>query len=243
MSLVATASEWTNDNQTRKRQSTMRKTVKIRPYNDSTGDMDPDEYVSTSENYQNLQSSSPPTISDIQTSNTEKSSRVNEMLNKITSFNSENDGNKLADFQPLQHGNLTNTREPSKDANSYKTTQPSRNLDPSELLPQTLTRSSGSGEYLANASKNDYSNYKETYENSTKSFQNQPYYSKMGIGATTGSGDEKITEKINYMIHLLEENQMEKTAHITEEFLLYLFLGIFVIFTVDSFTRAGKYVR
>jgi hypothetical protein len=50
-------------------------------------------------------------------------------------------------------------------------------------------------------------------------------------------------EKINYMIHLLEEQQMEKTANITEEFILYIFLGVFVIFTVDSFTRVGKYVR
>ena len=65
----------------------------------------------------------------------------------------------------------------------------------------------------------------------------------MGIGATGNYGDDKLIEKINYMIHLLEENQVEKTANITEEFLLYLFLGIFVIFTVDSFTRAGKYVR
>ena len=50
-------------------------------------------------------------------------------------------------------------------------------------------------------------------------------------------------EKINYMIHILEEQQTEKTDNITEEFLLYTFLGIFVIFVVDSFARAGKYTR
>ena len=58
-----------------------------------------------------------------------------------------------------------------------------------------------------------------------------------------GIGDDRLMEKINYMIHMLEEQQMEKTSNITEEFILYTFLGIFVIFTVDSFTRAGKYVR
>ena len=240
MSLVASASVWTTDNQTRKRQSTMRKTVKIRPYNDSTGDMDPDEYVSTSENYQNLQASTPSTIEDVQITNEQKTNRVNEILNKITTLNSENDGNKLADFQPLQPANMTNNRELSKDANSYNATRISRNLDPNELLPQTLSRSTGSVEYLANAGKDDYSNYKQTYDNAPKLFQNQPYYAKMGINAT---GNEALIEKMNYMIHLLEENQVEKTANITEEFLLYLFLGIFVIFTVDSFTRAGKYVR
>jgi len=41
----------------------------------------------------------------------------------------------------------------------------------------------------------------------------------------------------------LEGQQHEKTENITEEFLLYTFLGVFVIFVVDSFARAGKYTR
>ena len=49
--------------------------------------------------------------------------------------------------------------------------------------------------------------------------------------------------KLNYMIHLLEEQQDEKTDNVTEELVLYLFLGVFVIFVVDSFARAGKYTR
>jgi hypothetical protein len=62
------------------------------------------------------------------------------------------------------------------------------------------------GNYLANegASK-DYSNYQKTYEESSKMFQNQPYYAKMGIGATGSPADDKLIEKINYMIHILEE--------------------------------------
>ena len=45
------------------------------------------------------------------------------------------------------------------------------------------------------------------------------------------------------MINLLEEQQDEKTENVTEELVLYLFLGVFVIFVVDSFARAGKYTR
>ena len=45
------------------------------------------------------------------------------------------------------------------------------------------------------------------------------------------------------MIHLLEEQQDEKTGHVTEEVILYSFLGVFMIFIIDSFARAGKYVR
>ena len=43
--------------------------------------------------------------------------------------------------------------------------------------------------------------------------------------------------------HLLEENKDEKTQNVTEELVLYMFLGVFTIFVVDSFARAGKYTR
>jgi high-affinity K+ transport system ATPase subunit B len=50
-------------------------------------------------------------------------------------------------------------------------------------------------------------------------------------------------KKLNYMITLLEQQQDEKTGNTTEEVILYSFLGIFIIFIVDSFARVGKYVR
>ena len=55
--------------------------------------------------------------------------------------------------------------------------------------------------------------------------------------------DSRLLEKINYMVHMLEQQQNEKTSNITEEFVLYLFLGVFIIFIVDSFARTGKYIR
>jgi hypothetical protein len=64
----------------------------------------------------------------------------------------------------------------------------------------------------------------------------------MGLNANMPR-DDKLMEKINYMIHLLEEQQLEKTSNITEEFVLYSFLGVFIIFIVDSFARSGKYTR
>jgi hypothetical protein len=45
------------------------------------------------------------------------------------------------------------------------------------------------------------------------------------------------------MINLLEEQQDERTNNVTEEVVLYSFLGIFIIFIVDSFAKTGKYVR
>ena len=49
--------------------------------------------------------------------------------------------------------------------------------------------------------------------------------------------------KLNYILVLLEEQQDYKTNSILEDLILYTFLGIFVIFIVDSFARSGKYVR
>ena len=52
-----------------------------------------------------------------------------------------------------------------------------------------------------------------------------------------------LLQKLDHIIQLLENQQDEKTGHVTEELVLYCFLGVFIIFIVDSFARAGKYVR
>ena len=58
-----------------------------------------------------------------------------------------------------------------------------------------------------------------------------------------GEQDGVLLKKLNYMIHLLEEKQDVKTNSTIEEIIMYCFLGIFIIFIVDSFSRVGKYVR
>jgi hypothetical protein len=62
-------------------------------------------------------------------------------------------------------------------------------------------------------------------------------------GGAAAQPDESILEKINYIIHMLEDQQHERTSNITEEVLLYTFLGVFIIFICDTFARAGKYYR
>ena len=55
--------------------------------------------------------------------------------------------------------------------------------------------------------------------------------------------EQDLVEKLNYMIFLLEEQRDERTGHVTEELILYLFLGIFTIFVLDTFVKTGKYSR
>ena len=85
-----------------------------------------------------------------------------------------------------------------------------------------------------------YNKYVPTY---TGTAQNIPYYSDLANSQElTGSKDD-LMKKLNYVVHMLEGQHDEKTGHVTEELVLYMFLGVFVIFVVDSFARAGKYTR
>jgi len=81
------------------------------------------------------------------------------------------------------------------------------------------------------------SNYAQQYYNQYIPFSN----SNMASQSTINNAD--FMKKLNYMIHLLEDQKDEKVNGITEELVLYLFLGIFIIFLVDSFAKVGKYIR
>jgi hypothetical protein len=64
-----------------------------------------------------------------------------------------------------------------------------------------------------------------------------------GVPEIYDAPKEDVLEKLSYITRLLEEAKDEKTGYVTEEIILYLFLGIFVIFLVDTFVKNGKYSR
>ena len=59
----------------------------------------------------------------------------------------------------------------------------------------------------------------------------------------TSDTNQLLIDKLNYMINLLEEQQDERTNNVTEEVILYSFLGVFIIFVVDGFARVTRYTR
>jgi hypothetical protein len=71
-------------------------------------------------------------------------------------------------------------------------------------------------------------------------FNNAEIYNKK---ANDNIQINNLMEKMNNIILLLEENQDEKKGSVMEEVILYCFLGIFIIYLVDSFVKVGKYVR
>jgi hypothetical protein len=66
---------------------------------------------------------------------------------------------------------------------------------------------------------------------------------QLNTGQHENTTSSDLEKKLNYMIHLLEDQKDEKTGGITEEIVLYCFLGVFIIFVLDSFAKVGKYVR
>ena len=62
-------------------------------------------------------------------------------------------------------------------------------------------------------------------------------------GEAMMTGNQELMTKLNYLIHLLEDQKEERVGSITEELVLYCFLGVFIIFVLDSFVKVGKYVR
>jgi hypothetical protein len=220
--LFLNASPWTGNSSTKKRTPTMNRKKTCRNNASVKFDDDEDagilslgdEYVSdVSENFESAMGDQG-----------NRNSRVNELLNKITG----DAGDGLADFVPVS--------TPSK--------------KPLEGFESPLLKKTDHRDYSPNNSGEDaMSNYSKIYDPSSSGLLGKPYYANMGIesmsngGHGGNSGHHSVIQKLNYITHILEEIQVEKTSNVTEELILYSFLGVFVIFVVDSFSKAGKYYR
>lgn len=172
-------------------------------------------------------------ISKIQSQNKRKnktikkkpSKKAENFLNSIQENYTDMDGNGdcLADFEPISNPVITKAPDDKK----------------KQDMPPAQTDEAVSVEAFESINENDmaqnnYQQYMNTYV---------PYYSKPSNQANLHGSKDQLMKKLNYMIHLLEKQEDEKTSNVTEELVLYMFLGVFTIFCVDSFARAGKYTR
>jgi len=175
---------------------------------------------------------------------------------------SDDGGNALSDFYPPPHAELQNRKINESNINQanlnelnsvsnlkYDVTSLSAGNEQDEpvdvvnvdmpVSKEGFNSLPSKGHY---GSPNSYGINTYTGANNYAGPYNQqlPYYTQMS--QKTGNKDQ-LLEKLNYMILLLEEQKDEKTGHVVEELILYSFLGVFMIFIVDSFARAGKYTR
>ena len=214
MSLLNTASPWNTDGGTRKRIPSIGKGKTRKAPVVEEAEAEEDTEIS-------------PHFEDTMNMNAERESTVTKLLNKITA-SSTNAGNGLEDFKPLAE-NLANNGSQHE---GFESPMLKKAATPSASIP------------VPSDFKTDgLSSYTKSYESG--GILGKPYYSSMGIAKSNGGGEDNgaLFQKLNYMTHILEDIQMEKTSNVTEELILYTFLGVFTIFIVDSFTRAGKYYR
>jgi len=142
---------------------------------------------------------------------------VQENINDKEGMDSDSEG--LADFNPPPNGELTK--------------QPELSVNNLETMDNPHEDNGITPEAYENIKNDVMKSYYESYI---------PYYNNPQNENVHQNKDE-LMRKLNYLIHLMEEEKDEPTKNVTEELILYMFLGVFVIFVVDSFARAGKYTR
>ena len=177
--------------------------------------------------------------------------KVKSVLEQIHNNDSEDDEKDMFNPppKPVSVGGEKTIALPQKE-------QMSNMSAPNDHMFRTLGRAPQPNyEGSDNLDLNDYSNYGDKKTNDEyykkvlpgytpeKNIENRPYYNTANYSIPETPSQDVLLNKINYMITLLEEQQDERTNNVTEEVVLYSFLGIFIIFIADTFVRAGKYVR
>lgn len=176
------------------------------------------------------------------------SQKVNAVLQSIHN-NPSYDDNNLGDFTPPPPPTSMGVEQTKMKEGMANIASDSYSSIPQPLEGDNVDIKELSTNYMNNKVVEEY--YRNLIPNynqiQSQNQHNKQYYSS----PTTPSSDsmlesenyKTLVNKLNYMINLLEEQQDEKTNNVTEEVVLYSFLGIFIIFVVDSFARVGKYVR
>ena len=183
--------------------------------------------------------------------------KVNSVLQQIHNSADDDDDNK-DDYKLLPPPESVGVSRTPLDSSNSNNQQKQESFSGMEFpLGNKLVGRAPSPNYENNDNLdlNDYGNYgdskavEEYYKRVLPGYRsqaNKPYYTLNQNQSQNNQeypSQDVLLQKLNYMISLLEDQQDEKTNNVTEEVVLYSFLGIFIIFIADTFVRAGKYVR
>ena len=180
--------------------------------------------------------SQPPIQRQVQTQNQNPNQNQNhqnkyaqqDLIQKIHNAGSDSDSdydaNETTDYSNMQKQFQT---EPVFNHTMYSA---ANSADLNARLNPAPAKEGFASKTLANAVPNQYPQY-------------MPSVFQASNGANDNENKDFMLQKLDHIISLLEDQHDAKTGHVTEELVLYCFLGVFIIFIVDSFARAGKYVR
>ena len=143
-------------------------------------------------------------------------------INKIkTIHNSEDDSPELANFvKEYQHANYdSKPLPPPKMINDFPDNVEENVYLNQKTPPHTFNQNQ------------DYSLIEGDYKNIKNNSNINP------------PNKEEMIKKLDYLIYLLENQKDIKSGSVTEELILYSFLGVFIIYVLDSFVKVAKYTR
>ena len=148
----------------------------------------------------------------------------NEYLPKSEDYLNENNNmNEPVQFNYKEQQNSNNSNNNNSNNNNIDSNIDKKNIDP----PTTRESFAKLNSQYANDYYKQFSQYQGSYQ----------------IPKSSHNNNSDLLKKIDNILYLLEEQQEEKTNLVTEELILYVFLGIFVIYVLDSFVKVGKYTR
>jgi hypothetical protein len=176
--------------------------------------------------------------------------KINNILRTIHNLPERND-EELADFNELLPPPISAGVEQTKAKEGFGTSNqlsafvsPVNPPEMDENIKSIYSNLNAHTNDMSFASATDYGRFIPDYSKMYGTNGQKPQQQASGFtGTGTKSQNDVLMEKLNYMITLLEQQESDKTNNVTEEVILYSFLGIFIIFIVDSFARVGKYVR
>lgn len=176
------------------------------------------------------------------TDDTNSTSKMMQMMQRLHSSGEEDDSSDLSDFIP-----------PPKpmSAGSERMVQRSLENETQNVgVIEDTTMNVSDNDVVVDSQRNAEPIYSRQYTTPLTSGMPQdiPNVSSFGMlnPSTTSPSDPNngdLMSRVNYMIGLMEDLKDQKTDNVMEEVILYSFLGVFMIFIVDSFARVGKYVR
>jgi hypothetical protein len=171
------------------------------------------------------------------------SSNTPQVVRKTTQMNSLNPGSSYSTTLLEGMDTAARTASATHDANSSPYFEKLTGISGAPKKDAVAAAAAANATKTAPFSTNAYaSRYYEQFVPYAETLANQ--LANGSGGGSGGSGgvsgtNAALIEKLNYIIHMLEEKKDEKTGHVIEELVLYCFLGIFIIFVIDTFTHAA----
>ena len=174
-----------------------------------------------------------PELEENTETNKTKLTNINNLLSKLHDTNEDDDDDNY-NFKDQYNNKMNDVVSTNSDIINSELEKLNSNSE-NNLTDKT---------YLNSNINSKYSNLTDSYKSNFEYLNN--LNQSQGFNTNTDNisyDNNQLLSKLDYIIHLLEEQHNEKTNHITEELILYLFLGIFIIFVLDSFAKASKYIR